>query len=122
MERKQFLIYATTATGLLPLLLTEIACDPYGGDSATAGNNGVGFTLKSSSYSGHTHTVTILFSDIDAPPASSKTLITSRTTHTHRLTLSQADFQALGSGDTITRTTSTAASHSHTFTIKVPEA
>lgn len=122
MERKQFLIYATTATGLLPLLLTEIACDSYGGDSVTASSNEDGFTLESSINSGHKHSVTIRFSDVDAPPAGGKTLTTSGPSHTHMLTLTQANFQALGSGDTITRTTTTDASHSHTFTIKVPDA
>jgi len=122
MERKQFLIYATTATGLLPLLLTEIACDSYGGDSVTASSNEDGFTKSSSSNNGHTHSVTIRFSDVNAPPAGGRTHTTSRVSHTHTLTLSQADFQALGSGDTITRSTSTDASHSHTFTIKVPDA
>ena len=120
MERKQFLIYATTATGLLPLLLTEIACDPYGGDSVIAGSDDESFTLVSTSASGHTHSVRILFSDVNAPPASGKTLTTSSTTHSHTLTLSQADFQALGSGDTLTRTTSSVSSHSHTFAITVP--
>ena len=122
MERKQFLIYATTATGLLPLLLTEIACDPYGGDSATAGSDEEGFTRVSSPSSGHTHSVTIRFSDVDAPPDGGNTLDTSRTNHIHTLTLSQSDYQDLKNGQQLVIDTSITGSHSHTFTIKVPDA
>ena len=124
MERKQFLIYATTATGLLPLLLTEIACDIYN-DGGADTYDGPTFILVSTSNSGHTHRVTILHADVNAPPAGGKTISTSNTGgvygHAHVLTLTQSDFQALGSGQTLTRTTSTEASHSHSFAITVPE-
>lgn len=128
MHRKQFLIYATTATGLLPLLLTEVACDTYGdsgaGDGGETGDD-LSFTLGSSINSGHTHTVSILFADVNDPPAGGKTLSTSRTSgyngHAHHLTLTQSDLQALKDGQTLTRTTSSDAPHTHTFTISVPE-
>ncbi len=123
MHRKQFLIYATTATGLLPLLLTEVACDIYnGGSGGGETSDDLSFTRVSSSNSGHTHTVSILFADVNDPPAGGKTRTTSSNSgHTHALTLTQAHFQALADGQTLTRTTSSDASHTHTFTISVPE-
>ncbi|MEE9162328.1 MAG: hypothetical protein V3U35_05085 [Candidatus Neomarinimicrobiota bacterium] len=126
MHRKQFLIYATTATGLLPLLLTEVACDTYGdaGDGGSDGgetNDDLSFTLVSSSNSNHTHFVTILFADVNAPPAAGKTLTTTGPSHTHTLTLTQTHFQDLADGQTLTRPTTTNSGHSHNFTIKVPE-
>ena len=122
MERKQFLIYATTATGMLPLLLTEIACDYYNdsGNGGTDTSDGASFTLTSSKINEHTHAVTILYSDVDAPPPGVKTITTSGTSHVHTLAMSQADFQALSNGQTLTRNTSTDSLHKHTFTVKVP--
>ena len=122
MERKQFLIYATTATGMLPLLLTEIACDYYNdsGNGGTGTSNVASFSVTSTISGGHTHSVKILFADVNAPPAGGKSLTTSTTTHFHTLTLSQADFQALSNGQTLTRDTSTDSSHKHTFSITVP--
>lgn len=118
MDRKQFLIYISTATGLLPLLLAEISCSDYTSDGSSMDDDS--FTVVSSSDGGHTHSVTIFFTDVNSPPSSDKTLVTSGTSHTHTLILSQSDFQALSDGQEISRDTSTNSSHKHTFTIKVP--
>lgn len=122
MERNQFLIYITTATGLMPLLLAEISCSDNGDNGNDTGSSvkDESFTVVSSTTNEHTHTVAILFTDVNAPPSTGKTLTTSGTSHTHNLILSQSDFQSLRNDQQISRDTSTDASHKHRFTIKVP--
>lgn len=124
MERKQFLVHVTGAMGLMPLLVTQIGCDnPYGADEdkGTGSDGGTNsFTVTSSIDDGHTHNVTILLADVTTPPDSSKT-ITSTGSHTHTITLSKSDFEALADGQTIPKTSSNRNNHTHTFSIKVPE-
>jgi len=92
MERKQFLIYVTTATGLLPLSITQIGC-AYNA-SGTEGST-EGFKVLSSRVNFHRHEIMILFADVSQPPASGKTITSSGPIHTHDVILGMADYQAL---------------------------
>ncbi len=123
MERKQFLIYASTATGLLPLLITQIGCAPGlsgqdTGPDMTPG--GEGFTVRSSSDRFHRHDITILFADVETPAEGEKTYTSTGPLHTHDVVLTLVDFQALRDGREIVATSSFDAGHTHTWAIRVP--
>ena len=119
MERRTFIVKAGVLFSL-PLVITEIGCDSYGGsDDVTAPPNSI--TVNSSSSSGHTHSISVLLSDIDDPPTMERTITTSRSSsHTHTITLTENDFVRLANMETITKTSTIDDSHSHTFSIKVP--
>ena len=123
MERRQFLIYATTATGLLPLLITQIGCayDAPGAEAEqeTEGST-AGFKVISSRDNFHRHDIKILFADVSNPPASERTITSSGPIHTHDVVLGQADFQTLQDGGEVVKTSTVDARHSHTFAIQVP--
>lgn len=117
MERKQFLIYVTTATGLLPLMITHIGC-AYAAPGADSSADE--FTVVSSRDNFHRHKIRILFADVSNPPASGKTITSSGPIHTHDVVLGMADFQALQDGEEVVKTSTFDARHSHTFAIQVP--
>ena len=121
MERKRFLIYATTATGLLPLLITQIGC-AYDAPGADVGQDAEGrpegFKVVSSRDRFHQHEITILFADVAHPPASGKTITSSGPIHTHDLVLGMADFQVLQDGKQVVKTSTFDSGHSHTFSIQ----
>ncbi len=123
MERKQFLIYATTATGLLPLLITQISCAP-GSSGQGAGPDitpgGEEFKVTSSSDRFHRHDITILFADVETPAVGAKTYTSTGPLHTHDVILTLADFQTLKDGGEIVTTSSFDAGHTHTWAIRVP--
>ena len=117
MERKQFLIYATTATGLLPLLITQIGC-AY--NAPRTDGSAEGFKVSSSRDNFHRHEITILFADLSQPPASGKTITSTGPIHTHDVVLGRADFQALHDGEQVIKTSTFDARHTHTFAIQAP--
>ena len=118
MKRRTFIVKAG-ALFSLPLIITEIGCDSFGGsDDVTAPPDSI--TVNSSSSSGHTHSVFVLLSHIDNPPTMEVTITTSRnSSHTHSITLTENDFVRLANMETITKTSTTADRHNHTFSIKV---
>ena len=123
MERKQFLIYVTTATGLLPLLITQIGCayDAPGAEvEGDAEGSSDGFKVVSSRDRFHRHEITILFDDVANPPAGGKTITSSGPIHTHDVVLGLDDFLALQGGEQVVKTSSHDAGHIHTFAIEVP--
>ena len=122
MERKQFLIYVTTATGLLPLLITQIGCayDAPGAEAdQDAGGGTDGFKVVSSRDNFHRHEIMILFADVSQPPADGKTITSSGPIHTHDVVLTMADYQALQDGEQVIKTSTFDSRHSHTFAIQV---
>ena len=79
------------------------------------------FTVISSTSSGHNHSVTIFFDDVNNPPSNGRILTTSSSSnHSHNLILTQSDFESLAAGNTIVKTTTTDSGHSHNFSIRVP--
>lgn len=119
MKRRDFIAYVTTATGLLPITITQMACsNGYGPTSSSSSSDSYSFTTTPDS-TGHSHTVEIKIVDVTSPPASGRSLTTSGPSHTHTVELTQADLVAIAAGEEITRGTSTDSGHAHTFTFKV---
>lgn len=67
----------------------------------------------------HSHKVTIPGADIDSAP-SQKTYTSDGASHTHDITLTSQQFEAIKKGEsvTVTSTATGATPHTHTFTIK----
>ena len=130
MDRRDFIV-KSAALLALPLIIQQIGCstNPTSSDNGTDDDGFTGtpdnteeesFTVTSSVNSGHSHTVEILYDDIEIPPTSNKTLTSSSTGHTHQITISTIDYQTLAGGETIVKTSTRYGGHSHTFSIKVP--
>lgn len=122
MERKQFLVHVTTATGLQPLVIMQIgraynAPGPEVGP-VMEGSPG-GFKIVSSRDNFPRHDIMILFADVSQPPASGKTITSSGPIHTHDVVLDMADFQAIEDGKQVVKTSTIDSRHSHTFAIQV---
>lgn len=81
------------------------------------------FTVTSSTEFNHSHKITVLGADVDRPPTE-KAITSDGATHSHAVTLTRANFQALKKGQEITLTSNQAGTtpHSHTFVIKVAAA
>jgi hypothetical protein len=119
MNRRDFIV-KLPALFALPLIIQQIGCD--NSTSPTSSDNGTedtDFSVTSSVDGGHSHTIKILYDDIDNPPASDKTLTSSSTNHTHQITITATNYQTLKDGGTVTKTSTTDGGHSHTFSIKV---
>ena len=124
LNRRELL--TTAAGGVVTLLLTPIlsACGSGSSsgtssttNSTTPGCDGAGET--STVALGHTHALCVPASDLDSPPASGATYVTSITeSHRHMVTLTQARLMAVASGATVTVTTSTMDGHTHDFTVQ----
>ena len=126
MKRRDFIVKLPVLFAF-PLIIQQIGCDdstsPTSSDNGNGngtGNEDIDFRVSSSVNRGHSHTVDILFEDVEGPSAINKTLTSSSTDHTHRITLSTSDYQALKDGETIVKTSTTGGGHTHTFSIKVP--
>ena len=68
----------------------------------------------------HSHTVEILYDDIDNP-SMMNTLNSSSTNHFHKITITMDDYQTLKDGGTVGKTSTINGGHSHTFSIKIPQ-
>ena len=102
MKRRQFIAYMTTASGLLPIVLTQIACETSTGPSSGSSDS---YNFTSSTDAGHSHTVKIKTIDVSQPPISSRSHTTSGSSHTHTLVLSPTDFNQLANGQEIVKAT-----------------
>ena len=129
MDRREFIV-KSAALLALPLIIQQIGCstNPTSSDNGTDdGFTGTpdnteeeSFTVTSSVNSGHSHTIKILYDDVENQSTANKTLTSSSTNHTHQITLSPDDYQTLKDGGTVVKTSTTDGGHSHTFSIKVP--
>ena len=130
MNRREFIVKAPGLLAL-PLIIQQIGCDQQvnnsnssdNGDEDNSSDNGtedIDFTVTSSVNSGHSHTIKILYDDVENPSISDKTVTSSSTNHTHQITISPNDYQVLKDGGTVLKISTTDGGHSHTFSIKVP--
>ena len=97
----------------IPASRVLMAC----GSDSGANPNSLSFT--SSSDDGHTHTVSLLLTDISASPAGGVTKTTSlEQSHTHTVSLTESELDSIEAGSTVTKTTSedTTPGHVHTHT------
>ena len=118
MERKQFLIYVTTAAGLLPLTITQLGCASGASQSAA---DKVGFGVISSRDNFHRHEIRILFADVSQPPAAGKAITSSGPIHTHDIFMGMDDYRTLQAGRQVIKTSTVNARHSHSFAIQVAQ-
>jgi hypothetical protein len=132
MNRRDF-IGKLPALIALPLIIQQIGCDsstnPTSSDNGDGNGNGndngngtgdIDFTVTSSVSNQHSHTIQILYDDIEMPSTTNNTLTSSLTDHTHQITITTTDYQALKDGATVVKTSTTKSGHTHTFSIKVP--
>ena len=116
---------ASTAT--VTLLLTRlIGCGTtdYGGGTATSTGTTLpscdGVASTSTVTLGHNHEVCVAASDLTSPPAAGMTYTTTPAStdgHTHSVSLSQAQLQAIQAGQSVMVLTSSTESHTHSFAI-----
>ena len=127
MKRRTFIVKAG-ALFSMPLVITKIGCsdndDPYNG-TGPADNNAESFTAESSINDDHSHTITVLFINVNNPPADGNTITSSENSnHTHTIILTQNHFQQLAAGKTIivlsSNSTGSYSQHSHSFSIRIP--
>lgn len=122
MDRRDFIV-KSAALLAFPLIIQQIGCSTNPTSSDNGSDNGTdedGFNVTSSVNSDHSHTIEILYDDIENPSTSNNSLTSSSTNHTHQITVSTTDYQALKDGGTIVKTSTRDGGHSHTFSIKVP--
>ena len=75
-------------------------------------------TFTSTSDTGHTHSITIQRSEVQAPAASGISRQTSSSSaHTHLFAMTQAELQTVMGGGSVVITTAVADAHTHSFTI-----
>jgi len=101
----------------IPASRVLMAC----GSDSGSGAQSISFT--SSNDDGHTHTVSLLATDISASPAGGVTKTTStENAHTHTVSLTEAELDSINGGATVTKTTSQDNTpghvHTHTFDFK----
>jgi uncharacterized cupredoxin-like copper-binding protein len=120
MKRREFLVQCGVAAVVIPAAMMLGACGGGGGSGAPA----TGFTVTSTpDQTSHSHTVTILFTDLTNPPAAGKIFTTSpggTNSHTHTLTVTQAQLTDINIGGTENISTSTDFTHNHQFQIHKP--
>ncbi len=123
MNRREFITKSTWILGL-PLIIQQISCSDSDGDDGMSSDNGTtsgSFTINSSVDGGHSHSVDILYANVDTPPANDQTITSSTAgSHTHQITLTPTNYQSIKAGQTVQKTSTVDGGHSHTFSIKTP--
>ena len=98
----------------IPASRVLMAC---GSDS---GANPSSLSFTSSFDDGHTHTVSLLLTDISAPPVGGVTKTTSNDlSHTHTVSLTEAEFDSIQAGNPVTKTTSEDETPGHVHTHQI---
>jgi hypothetical protein len=80
------------------------------------------FSVTSSTDSGHSHAATVLGKDVDTPPAQAVYTSTVVGGHSHQITLTKANLDAIRNGQSVSVVSTPAGSngHTHTWVIKKP--
>jgi len=106
----------------LPAGLFLVSCSSSdssssGTPAATPQKSGMQIVYTSSNVQSHTHTFTLQMSDIAMPPSDGVSGPTSNDGgHTHAVSISMAQLQNVGSGDSVKVTTTSVSGHTHEFT------
>ncbi len=114
MNRREVIFRVGGILLAIPASRVLMAC---GSDSGVNPNS---LSFTSSSDDGHTHTVSLLLTDISAPPVGGATKTTSiEQSHSHTVSLTEADLDSIEAGNPVTKTTSEDETpghvHTHTF-------
>jgi hypothetical protein len=114
MKRREFLVRATIGGVSVPLLVSQIGC---GDDEEGPGPGpGGGTEFVSGQASGHTHSITIADSELEA--GNTRTYTSTSVGHTHTVTISDTDFDQLKRGCRISKPSSQSDGHTHTWEIR----
>ena len=114
MQRREFLIRLGGVVIAVPAVLELVGC---GDDSPASPNNADRYNVPSTG-GGHTHTITVLCSDLTAGAGVTYTSTTSAG-HFHQVVLMMADVQMIQAGGQVTIIT-TDQGHTHNWTIRTP--
>jgi hypothetical protein len=123
MDRREFLIGLGAALLVAPAAFVLNNCG--GGGSSSANNPpapAATFSVISSVVFGHTHNVTMQFTDLADPPSGGITYQSDGATHVHQITLSQQQLTDINNGATVTATSTVVNNHTHDWTITKPAA
>ena len=103
------------------LIIAVFLVTLFGMVSGCTGSGTPNFTVTSSVDNNHSHNAVISGADVDNPPAQ-KTITSDGANHTHTITLTKQNYEAIKQGQEVTVTSSSngATPHTHTFTIKKP--
>jgi len=112
MKRREFFHFAAGATVLLGVV--QAACK----NSPTTPTDPNSRVFTSSSDQGHTHTITIQKTEIEAPPTAGISRQTSANGHTHTFTMTEAQLTNVKNGTPAAITTADSNGHTHNFTIQ----
>ena len=112
MKRREFLYSAAGAAVLLGVVPS--ACK----NSPTTPTDPSSKVFTSASTQGHTHTITILRTEVETPPVGGISRQTSSNGHTHTFTMSEAELTAVRNGTPVGVTTADTNGHTHDFTIQ----
>jgi hypothetical protein len=121
-HRRAVVLHLGQAVLLVPAGRMLLACGGGGGSSTplpsgTPAASELSFT--SSVVGGHQHGVTLEVSSLQSSPPEGVTRTTTvEQGHSHQLTLSEADLDALAAGQTLTLETSLEQSHTHAFELR----
>lgn len=116
MNRRDFFTRVGGLAVAVPSVLTLVACgEAGGGDAGNAGTpSGDDFVGETTQSAGHTHTVTVRCSDVDAGEA--VTYVSSKTSgHTHSVPLNTVQLAELASGGSVSL--ETRSLHLHTWVL-----
>jgi len=133
MDRRRFLIDSGRVMLVLPAGWALVSCTSNDNDrdnlpSTTPPTTTVSagtLTYTSNVVNAHTHTFSILMTEVTSPPAagiSHSTGPAATDGHVHVVTLTQAQLASIGANGTVTMDTTVVENHSHTFTFSLAAA
>jgi hypothetical protein len=123
MDRREFLIGLGAALLVAPAAFVLNNCG--GGGSSSANNPpapAATFSVISSVVFGHTHNVTMQFTDLTDPPSGGVTYVSDGASHQHQIFLTEQQLSDISKGGTDTVTSTVVNNHTHDWTITKPAA
>jgi len=113
----QTLAYADLSTPTSPGPVVDAASQPADLATTSPADLAMGsITYVSSNVAGHAHTVTLEVTLFSAPPSAGITRETSvASSHSHSVSLTMQELQAIAAGGTVSKDTTLVQSHTHTF-------
>ncbi|OGF97133.1 MAG: hypothetical protein A2Z06_01440 [Candidatus Glassbacteria bacterium RBG_16_58_8] len=122
MDRREFIIRVGESVIVVPLVLHAVSCDDgYNSGGTGPSDTPYGFNVTSSTSSGHTHSVEVLYADLSSPPQNGVTYgSTSTGGHSHSITLTQQQLTTINGGGEVTVTSTNNEGHTHGWTIREP--
>ena len=119
MNRREFLFRIGGTMVAVPMVLQAIGC---GDDDSPAGPNATSWTVTSNAdATSHSHTVSLLCSQLTSAGDVVYTTSAAGGGHTHSVTLTPAKLASIAAGDSVTQASDADGTfHGHTWTISKP--